>query len=116
MNTIEPNIPIPTRKSAAMETEKMRFEKTERGRMGSSEPAAEQPWPGAAPRGRIETPPPREGVREDRAPAEPLDRAEQDELEHVLRDPREHRSHEEENDRGQDERLPAMDVGELAVD
>ena len=36
MNTIDPNIPMPTRKSATMETAKIRLEKSESGRMGSS--------------------------------------------------------------------------------
>ena len=71
--------------------------------------------PAASPRG--------DDVGEDRlcpddepAGAEPLDRAEDDQLEHRLREPGEHRAHQEDRDRGQEDGLAPEHVAELAVE
>ena len=83
---------------------------------GEPEHAAEKPLPSPALRGGIQVPHHGERVREDGARPQALDRSKEDELGHVPRNPREHRSHEEEDDRGEDEGLPAVEVGELPVD
>jgi hypothetical protein len=58
----------------------------------------------------------RERQREEASGADALDRAEDDELHHVLRQPAERRADQEDRDRDEEERLPAVDVAELAVE
>src|SRR2546425_4749271 len=78
--------------------------------------AAQEPLPPAALGGRVQISDHRERVRENGPSAQALDRAEEDELEHVLRYAREDRADQEQNDRREDEGLAPVDIGELAVD
>jgi hypothetical protein len=54
--------------------------------------------------------------REDRATAEPLEPAEEDELPHLLAEAGEDRAHQEQADREDEDRAPPEEVRELAVD
>jgi hypothetical protein len=68
----------------------------------------------AAPVGRRDdVPDGRDREREQAAGADPLHAAEDDELRHRLREPAEQRADEEDHDREEDQRAPAVDVAEL---
>ena len=54
--------------------------------------------------------------RDQAARAEPLHRAERDQLGHVLRDPAEHRADQEDDDRDLERLLAAVEIAELAVE
>jgi hypothetical protein len=58
----------------------------------------------------------REGHHEETAAAEPLQRAERDQLRHVLADPAQRRANQEDHDRALQDELAAEEVAELPVD
>src|SRR5829696_6627252 len=79
------------------------------------EDRADQPLVAAAVARRHDHPDHREGQRKDPARADALDRAEDDELNHVLRRPAERRAEDEDRDRDDEERLAPVDVAEPPV-
>ena len=58
----------------------------------------------------------REGQRHHAAGPQPLHAAERDELDHALRQTRQQRAEQEDQDRGEEHRPPAVDVAQLAVE